>query len=156
MRSRYFVTGCVVCAGSVAVAQAPATIGGAAWLQGCWEMKADNRTVEEMWTPPKGGSMIGVSRTVREGKLTEYEMIVLREQGEKLAYVAHPSGQAPATFLSTHVSDGELLFENRAHDFPQQIGYTRKGGSLLAWVSGTASGKTRRVEFPYLRVRCPE
>ncbi len=147
---------CVVFAGGAASAQAPATIDSAAWLQGCWELTDRNRTVEEIWTTPKGGSMIGVSRTIRDGKLTEYETIVLREQGDRLAYIAHPSGQSTATFLSTQVTDRELLFENRTHDFPQQIGYTRKAGTLLAWVSGTANGKTRRIEFPYLRVKCPE
>ncbi len=60
--------------------------------------------VEEILDAAKGGSMIGVSRTIRDGKTTAYEMIVLREQGDQLAYVAHPSGQAPATFLSTRVA----------------------------------------------------
>ena len=58
-------------------------------------------------------------------------MIVLREQGEQLAYVAHPSGQASATFLSTRVTSSELVFENPAHDFPQQIGYRLNGDALL-------------------------
>ena len=51
-----------------------AQVGGiqrAAWLQGCWELTTPTRTVEEMWTTPKGASMIGVSRTIRDGKLTE-------------------------------------------------------------------------------------
>jgi len=148
------VIACFVFVGSVASAQAPARIDRAAWLQGCWELTAENRTVEEIWTPPKGGSMIGVSRTIRDGKLTEYEMVVLREQGDKLAYVAHPSGQPPATFLATHITDRELLFENPSHDFPQQIGYRRDTRTLLAWISGTANGKPRRIEFPYARVPC--
>ncbi len=126
----------------------------AKWLQGCWELSTPARDVEEIWTRPKGGSMIGVSRTIRDGKLTEYEMIVLREQGDQLAYVAHPSGQAPATFLSTRVAATELVFENPAHDFPQQIGYRLDGDTLLAWISGSQNGKTRRAEFPYKRVRC--
>ena len=126
----------------------------AAWLQGCWELKAPTRTVEEMWTTPKGGSMIGVSRTIRDGKLTEYELIVLREQGDRLAYQAHPSGQPGATFLSTRIISSELIFENTAHDFPQEIGYRLDGDALLAWVRGTQKGQDRRLEFPYKRARC--
>ena len=39
-----------------------------AWLQGCWETAAAaDRTVEEQWTAPRGGSMLGTSRTVRGG-----------------------------------------------------------------------------------------
>ncbi len=126
----------------------------ATWLQGCWESSLPARQIEEIWTRPKAGSMIGVSRTIRDGKLTEYEMIVLREQGHQLAYVAHPSGQVPATFLSTRVTATELVFENPAHDFPQQIGYRLDGDTLLAWISGSQNGKTRRAEFPYKRVSC--
>ena len=130
-------------------------IQGAMWLQGCWELSTPARSVEEIWTAPKGGGMMGVSRTIRDGKLAEYELIVLREQGEQLAYVAHPSGQAPATFLSTRVTSSELVFENPAHDFPQQIGYRLKGDALLAWTSGSQNGKSRRREFRTPRSAVP-
>ena len=121
-----------------------------AWLEGCWEMSAAGRTVEERWTPPRGDSMLGVSRTIRDGKLVEYEFIVLRREGDRLAYVAHPSGQKPATFLSTRIDASELVFENPSHDFPKAIGYRIAGDALTAWVSGGA----RRIEFPYKRVGC--
>ena len=161
--SRVGIVG-IVCAslgsGLAAVASAKAasqTVTGiqrAAWLQGCWEMKTATRSVEEAWTVPKAGAMIGVSRTIQNGKMTAYEFIVLREEGERLAYVAHPSGQPPATFLSTSVSGSELIFENPAHDFPQQVGYRLDGDALTAWIRGTQKGRDRRVEFPYRRSRC--
>lgn len=126
----------------------------AAWLQGCWELTTPTGSVEESWTTAKGGSMIGVGRTIRDGKVTAYEMIVLREQADQLAYEAHPSGQASTTFLSTRISASELVFENPAHDFPQEVGYRIDGDALLAWIRGTQDGKDRRIEFPYKRVQC--
>ena len=126
----------------------------AAWLQGCWEATTATQTVKESWTAPEAGAMIGVSRTIQNGKMTAYEFIVLREEGERLAYVAHPSGQLPATFLSTSVSGSELIFENPAHDFPQQIGYRIEADALHAWIRGTQKGRSRRIDFPYRRVRC--
>ena len=125
-----------------------------AWLQGCWEAKTASGVVEEHWTAPAGRSMVGLSRTVRAGELAAYELVVLRERGVRLAYIAHPSGQPAAEFLSTAVSGDSAVFENPAHDFPQRIGYRRQGASLLAWIEGTSSGKARRVEFPYRRVPC--
>ena len=125
-----------------------------AWLQGCWEFTAPGRTVQENWTGPRDGSMLGMSRTVGGGKLLEYESILIREQGGRLAYEAHPSGQPTATFLSTSVGEASVLFENPQHDFPQKIGYRRDGDSLLAWIEGPADGQNRRVEFPYHRVQC--
>ena len=141
---------------SVAGAGAQTTsIADVAWLQGCWEMREGDRLVEERWMPPRAGSMLGVGRTTRGQKLAEHEFIVLTERGGRLAYEAHPSGQAAATFLSQPVTGREVVFEDPTHDFPQRVGYRSTGpGQLLAWVEGTSGGKTRRVEFAYRLVNC--
>jgi hypothetical protein len=139
---------------AASVAQTPRLIDRVAWLQGCWQTTTPGRTVEEIWIAPKGGSMIGISRTIQGDALTAHEMILLRDQGGRLAYEAHPSGQPPATFLSTTIGTSEIVFENPKHDFPQQIGYRLNGDALLAWIAGTKNGKSRRVEFPYRRAAC--
>ena len=126
-----------------------------AWLQGCWETSSTARTVEEQWTAPRGRSMVGLSRTVRGGELVAYELVVIRERGDRLVYIAHPSGQPSAEFVSTTRSEGSVVFENPGHDFPQRIGYRRQGPSLQAWIEGTKDGQARRVEFPYRRAACP-
>lgn len=95
-----------------------------------------------------------MSRTIRNGKTAAYEMVVLREEGERLAYEAPPSGQKPATIQSTRISPNELVFENPAHDFPQEVGYRLKGDTLLGWIRGIQKGSEQRVEFPYKRTRC--
>lgn len=130
-----------------------------AWLIGCWELlsSGQNQIVQESWGAPLDGSMLGMSRTVRDGKLIAFESIILRVEKGKLAYEAHPSGQPTATFLSTAVSDKLVIFEDPKHDFPQKIGYQRESdSSLLAWIEGTVDGKSRRAEFPYHRVVCSE
>jgi hypothetical protein len=127
-----------------------------AWLQGCWQNISGERTVEEHWMAPRGRSMLGMGRTVRGDRLIEYEVIVLREQDNQLAYEAHPSGQPSTVFLSQSVSDSMALFVNLQHDFPQRIGYRFDSpDSLLAWIEGIDKGQSRRVEFPYRRVACP-
>lgn len=103
---------------------------------------------------PRGGSMVGISRTVRSGSMTAYELIVITEDGARLAYQAHPSGQASTTFFSHVVAYDSVLFENPEHDFPQRIGYRLEGDRLTAWIEGTRDGRTRRGEFPYHRVFC--
>ena len=37
--------------------------------------------------------MLMMGRTVRNGELVDYELVVLKEDGERLAYEAHPAGQ---------------------------------------------------------------
>lgn len=138
------------------LAQAPqARIDQAAWLTGCWQTSSPQRIVEEQWTVPRGETMLGTGRTVREGRTVEYEFVLLSAKDGHLVYQAHPSGQASAEFLSREVHDGKVVFENLEHDFPQRIGYERQGADgLLAWIEGTQNGRTRRVEFPYRRVAC--
>jgi len=104
---------------------------------------------------PRGGTMIGMSRTVRGGETTAHEFILIAVQDGRLAYRAQPSGQPSATFLSTEATESSVVFENAQHDFPQRIGYRREGADgLQAWIEGVSSGRSRRVEFPYRRVRC--
>jgi hypothetical protein len=140
---------------SPAAAQAPAGIDRVSWLQGCWEMKSGQTIIEEHWMAPRGGTMIGSGRTVRDNRLVEYELVILREQDGQLAYEAHPSGQSPAVFMSNEITGSTVVFENSTHDFPQRVGYRRDGrDALLAWVEGTVNGQSRRIEFPYRRIAC--
>ena len=104
---------------------------------------------------PRGGTMLGMGRTVRGGKTAEYELVLIKEQNGRLAYEAHPSGQPSAMFLSTIVSETSVVFENPEHDFPQRVGYRRAGAdSLQAWIEGQVNGKSRRVDFSYQRAQC--
>jgi hypothetical protein len=139
---------------ALVAAGTPETIDRVAWLQGCWQLDSGTRVVEEQWMAPRGGVMLGMGRTVRDGKVVEYESVLLREQDGKLAYEAHPSGQPSAVFVSSTIDESTVIFENPAHDYPQRVGYKRERDSLLAWIDGTAGGKSRRVDFPYRRVAC--
>jgi hypothetical protein len=131
------------------------TIDRVRWLTGCWQATNPQRTVYEQWTAPEARAMLGTSRTVRRDSLVEYELVVLREQGDRLTYHAHPSGQAQTTFVATSVGESSVTFENPQHDFPQKIGYERRGAdSLVAWISGPRGGTTRRIDFPYKRISC--
>ena len=104
---------------------------------------------------PRGGSLLGMGRTVRGTETVEYELVLITLKDGRLAYQAHPSGQAAATFLSTTASDSSVVFENPEHDFPQTIGYRRDGADgLQAWIEGTANRRSRRIDFAYRRVRC--
>ena len=127
-----------------------------AWLQGCWELTSPQRTVEEQWMVPRGSNMLGMSRTIRGGALAEYELMLIRQQGDRFAYEAHPSGQPSAVFMSKEIKDAAIVFENPEHDFPQTIGYQKTdANTLVAWVEGTEKGQRRRIEFPYRRAACP-
>lgn len=126
------------------------------WLAGCWQLTRGASVIEEHWLRPAGGMMLGTGRTLRAGRVTEFEFVVLRYSPTGATYEAHPSGQETATFTTTGAPDGErIVFENPAHDFPQRVGYRRVSrDSMVAWIEGTAGGATKTIEFPYTRARC--
>lgn len=127
----------------------------AAWLTGCWEFTRGSRHVVEHWTAPEGGALLGVSRTVADGKLADYEFLIIRERDGKLEYVAKPSRQAEAVFVASLVTNEEIVFENPEHDFPQRIRYKKQAdGGVTARIEGTMNGAARGIDFPYRAASC--
>lgn len=127
----------------------------AGWLAGCWELRAPNRVTLEMWMPPLGDLMIGSSRTTVGARTSEFELLRLKVDGDRLAYIAMPNGQGETTFPSIELSDTALVFENTAHDFPQRISYRRRGAdSVIAAIEGPGPNGVRRIQFPMRRASC--
>ena len=123
------------------------------WLTGCWTLQRTNGETEEHWMAPGGGTMFGMSRTIRNGATVEHEFLQIRLVAGRLAYEARPSGQQPAVFPLKTLEAGAVIFENLSHDFPQRIIYRRTADGVTARVEGTSDGKTRGIDFPYVRCR---
>jgi hypothetical protein len=135
--------------------QAPPDVQRLAWLGGCWQQRAGARVVEEQWMAPRGGVMMGMSRTARNDTVVEYEQLRIFQRGGRVVYAAAPSGQAPAEFETSAIGDTLVVFENPAHDFPQRIIYRRRGAdSVVARIEGLRGGVVRGVEFGYRKVGC--
>ncbi len=68
-------------------AQRPsATIQDAAWLVGRWVGEGFGGELEETWSAPAGGQMIGHFRMVREGRPIFYELVLIEEHSGGLRY----------------------------------------------------------------------
>jgi hypothetical protein len=126
------------------------------WMSGCWRQDAEGRLVDEMWMAPAGDAVIGMSRTVSQGRAVAHEFMQIRRDGPRLVFIARPSGQAEATFTLLKSGSREVTFENPAHDFPQRVIYRRKGeDTLIGRIEGTENGHARGIDFPMRRVACP-
>jgi hypothetical protein len=153
MRKHLAFAALIVLAGK-AGAQSPVDKLG--WLAGCWQQARPNGLVEEQWMSPRGGAMLGMSRTVRADKVSEYEHLRIYAAGDTLVYDAQPSGQARTQFKTVTASADEIIFANPQHDFPQRVAYKRVGkDSLVARIEGSMNGQNRVIPFPYKRVACP-
>jgi hypothetical protein len=117
-------------------AAAPAKVEDLGWLEGRWGQEQDGRWTEESWTGPRGGVMLGYSRSGRGESLREFEFLRLQvgEDGV-VAYIAQPGGAAPVAFRLGQHDGASATFENAAHDYPQRIRYVREGERLTATIS---------------------
>lgn len=156
---KYIVLASLVMQGLVAAtanAQTTSATTRVGWIAGCWTRTTATSTIEEQWMVPRGGALIGMSRTTVNGAVREYEFLRIFAAGDTLVYAATPSGQTYTEFRSINIGAREVTFENLKHDFPQRIGYKAVGrDSLIAFIEGPSGGKVRHIDYPYARAACP-
>lgn len=128
------------------------------WLAGCWELNdlVKQLQISEQWMAPAGGVMIGMSRTVRNGKMTGFEYMRIERDLLSLRFISKPSqNSVETTFRIFKWSANEVVFANPAHDFPQRIIYKlTKPDSLTARIEGMMNGKFLGIDFPMDKVKC--
>jgi hypothetical protein len=125
------------------------------WLAGCWSAEGAEAGSVEHWLPPAGGTMLGVSRTIKNGATVAHEYMQIRTVDGKLAFIALPSGQKETTFTLAKLGKGEVTFENPKHDFPQRVIYrSLPGERLMGRIEGVIEGKAKSFDFPMKRTPC--
>ncbi|HEX6069454.1 MAG TPA: DUF6265 family protein [Longimicrobiaceae bacterium] len=136
--------------------QSTPSVSDLAWMAGCWERRGGETVVEEHWMRPAGGMMLGMSRTLRSARATDYETMRIEEREGAVVFIASPARQPTAEFRATATSRESVVFRNPAHDFPTSVGYrtAADGDSLLAWIEGPRGESTARIDFPMRRVAC--
>ena len=50
-----------------------------AWIAGTWHGEAFGGITEEIWSKPSGGSMMATFKLINDGKVTFYEIEIIRE-----------------------------------------------------------------------------
>lgn len=125
-----------------------AKIDALAWLAGDWNGKKFNSTIEELWGPPAGGSMLAAARTVNAAqKMTQFEYLRIEERGTTLVYVAQPGGGKATEFTLVELAEGRAVFENPLHDHPQRITYERVERRLTAVADDVDGGRPLTFQF---------
>ena len=125
------------------------------WLVGCWAAERGAIRTTEEWSAGGAERWIGSSRTVRGDSVVASETMRLFWRGDTLVYAASPANQPPAEFTVVRPADPrDVTFTNPANDFPQRIRYRFGGDSLHARIEGERDGRTRGIDYPYVRVAC--
>jgi hypothetical protein len=157
MKAIVSITLLLLLSGSALAQDAGFRIGDLNWLTGCWQSNQPGQTTigTERWSPLRGGMMMGVAQTVKEGSTVEFEFLRIVQDGANILYIAKPSENPTETpFKLIRLSNQEAVFENPTHDFPQRVIYRVKGVDLAARIEGTNQGKAMGIDFPMIRVKC--
>jgi hypothetical protein len=120
------------------------------WLAGHWCSSDQASRVDEVWLPEAGGALLGMSRTVRGGKVESFEFMRIVIDGDAATFHVQPNGVPPTVFTQAARGDGWIRFENSAHDFPNRIEYRRDGDALHAYIAGPGrDGEEMKIPFEY-------
>jgi hypothetical protein len=125
-----------------AAAAHAATVDDLRWMAGSWASDSGGVRIEEHWTAPAGGLMVGMHRDVIGGRATGFEFARIRADSAGLVLLAQPGGRPPHPFRLKESGARRVVFEDPEHDFPQRVMYwldTR--GRLHARVEGMMDGK---------------
>lgn len=129
----------------------------AQWLIGTWENKNQKGSIYETWSQTNNNEYSGKSYIVKEKDTIVFENIRLVQNQDGLFYIPIFKNQndgLPIRFAIKTISDTQLVFENKEHDFPQIISYTKIGvDSLIAEISGIKKGQERKQTFPMKRMK---
>ena len=159
MRNRIAVVsalfGLIVPAAALGAPEADTALERISWLVGCWQGTQGGREIEEQWTAPRGGVMLGTGRTLEAGKVVAFEYMRITSDGGRLVYHASPGGRGETAFEATDVTGEAAVFSNPEHGDPSVIRYSRLAdGSVLATVEGVALGRPHATDFAFRRVAC--
>jgi hypothetical protein len=122
-----------------------------AWLEGEWCTRpAQGRQTCEHWGPMRGGTMLGTSQTVRDGKTRDYEFMRIELVDGVAVFHGSPRGAPAVPFREAARSARNIVFANPGHDYPQRIRYWREAMQLYAEIALADGSKPMR--WVYWRV----
>jgi Domain of unknown function (DUF6265) len=133
----------------------PATITDMAWLAGQWAGPALGGLSEEIWSPPKAGSMMGMYRLVRDGKPIFYEMMTLVEEKASLTLrLKHFNPDLTGWEAKDKTIDFPLVaFSNEVIHFDGMSFHRQSDTTLIVYVAiSNKGGQVREEAFRYTRV----
>jgi hypothetical protein len=148
---------------ALAAADAPPagpSVKGLAWLGGSWTSQQTNGGVaEQAWLRPDAGSMLGVFRLVRKGKVEFTELLTVREEDYGLVLTIRRLGPnmqplpgdkgGLAEFVSTRQTPTGTVFESKDAKLERITWRTSSGGMEVQVIP---RGSSRPVLFGYTRV----
>ncbi len=124
------------------------------WVLGKWQVNESNNFEE--WEKIDDHLFRGKGYVVKNNDTLITETIEIVKQDKSLYYIPIVTGQnegKPVTFKLIASNRNEIIFENKAHDFPQRIIYIKNGENRIdARIEGKKEGFFTEVKFKLIKV----
>ncbi len=124
-------------------------------LAGTWKMETKKGFLFEQWYSMNDPTLQNKSYRVNGTDTIPQETVELKISNGASRYistVANQNNPLPVSFTLQKKENGKYIFENKGHDFPQQISYLLKDTVHLdASISGSINGRYREIPFNYKR-----
>ena len=131
-----------------------ASLNDVSWISGHWLGKAFGGTVEEIWSPPMGDTMMFVFRLVKDGEVSFYEIGHIKEEGNSLIlqlkhFNRDLSGweekEETVDFKLVRMEENKVYFDNFTFE------KISENNINLYVVINESEDKTEEVKFSYKR-----
>jgi hypothetical protein len=127
------------------------TIADFEWLVGDWYRIEDQSIFSEKWKRVDALHLQASGSVVKGGETIMQEQIVLEERPDGIYFiptVMEENEDRSVEFKLVDHKNGEFVFENKDHDFPQRIIYAHPHPDTLdARIEGMMKGKLKTVYF---------
>ena len=127
-----------------------------AWLAGCWAARTSSDTLEEYWTVPRVGVMLGVSRLVHNDSLVSYEQNRIEAHGTGLAFISQILNQPAREYVAVEGGSNIVTFEAPGETVNERIRYRRDANTLWVRFERLGKGNEQGVEEPMTLVSCDQ
>lgn len=122
-----------------------------AWIAGTWHGEAFGGQTEEIWSEPSGGSMMATFKLINDGKVTFYEIEVIREiENTLVLHLKHfgpdlkgwETKDETVDFPLIEITKNKVVFEGMAFERVST-------NEMNVYVDIKENGKVETVKFNY-------
>ena len=128
-----------------------------AWLAGRWEGEGLGGTMDEVWSDPAGGAMVGYFRLLRDGKPVFYEIMTLLEsEGSVEMRLKHLNPDMTAWEEKNAYVTFRLVRQDETGAYFEGLTFRRVGADRIEGyiaLRDRSTGTVREEKLTYRRVR---
>lgn len=127
------------------------------WMLGDWQLEDSLGVLTESWTQIDDSTYNGSTLYVKNKKDTiHFETMELMQNEDLLIYtstVKGENGNQPVSYRLIEDNDSLLVFENKKHDYPQKISYSKENDSTIkAVIQGSQNKKPKTDTYLFKKL----